>query len=102
MKPIGFIDPDANWELIPEHCHDALEGYVLYGRNVGDFLTAVLSNDLRGSVDRADHINQHALPRYVQFLYNYAPANCWGSPQNYRDWLQRGFEAREIAAGESK
>ena len=75
---------------VPQHNHDALVEYVMAGRPVGGFLQAVLSNDLRESFGRADTINRHNLREIVEWLFNNAPANCWGSVENYKSWLVRG------------
>ena len=84
----GAIDADANWSLIPAHMHDALRAYVEQRRPPGHFLAAVLSNDLRAAVARADDVNALALRGYVVFLYNYVPMGCWGSPAAVRDWTK--------------
>lgn len=38
--------------------------------NPGSFIQAILDNDLEGSVNRADDINQKLLPFYVTLKYN--------------------------------
>lgn len=78
---------------VPSHCIDGLVRYIVHGIETGSFLAAVLSNDLKGAVERSDHINGPALPQYVRFLYSSAPAGCWGSPENVKTWLShRGLE----------
>jgi hypothetical protein len=71
---------------IPPYMHAGLVAYITSGRPVGDFLTAVLSNDLRAAVNRADHQNRHALPAYVAFLQSHAPDGCWGSAAAVTAW----------------
>ena len=95
MTPIGFIEPFASWLLIPEHCRKSLQDYILYGAPVGDFLSAVLSNDLRGAIARADDDNLPRLKDYITFLYQFAPAACWGSAKNHADWIKLGLKAYE-------
>jgi hypothetical protein len=77
----------GGYEAIPERMQDALQRYVLDRIKPGDFLTAVLSNDLRNAVIRADSENLPLLSLYVSWLYNVAPAPCWGSPDAVRAWL---------------
>ena len=73
---------------VPDHCADGLAGYLTRDyRDIGDFLIAVLSNDLKSAVMRADDINRHALYQYVHFLYAVAPAQAWGSPEAVSAWL---------------
>ena len=52
----------------------------------GGFLTAVLCNDLAKAVDKADDRNVELIPNFVRLLYNFAPADCWGSEQNVDNW----------------
>jgi hypothetical protein len=74
---------------LPTHTESSLESYILQGIPTGGFLQAVLSNNLREAVSRADDQNQRALVNIVKFLYNHAPSACWGSEGYYRDWIKR-------------
>jgi len=80
---------------IPRYMHGALVRWIEHGLAPGDFLTAILSNDLRGACERADDTNRHFLFEYVFWLYNHAPAACWGSPERFRAW--RGTLTAETA-----
>lgn len=73
---------------IPDHMMDGLIYYVLDHRPVGQFLTAVLSNDLMGAAAHADPFNLSALHRYARFLYNHAPSGCYGSREKVEEWLR--------------
>lgn len=53
----------------------------------GDFLEAVLCNDLRLAVLRADDVNIKALVSLMRWLYMYAPASCYGSTELFSKWL---------------
>lgn len=78
---------------IPRYMYEGIVEYVFAGRPVGNFLTAVFSNDLKQACDRADDTNKHLLYEYVFFLYNHAPRACWGSEQNVLTWMShRGME----------
>lgn len=77
-------------ELIPEYMRDGMTRYIKRGIPPGSFLTAVLSNDLIGALRKADDTNINALPAYGRFLYNYAPAGCYGSPDAVDRWIQKG------------
>lgn len=84
-------------DKIPAHMREALSEYIARGRPVGDFLRAVLSNDLRGAMARADSINAEHLRDYVHFLFNTAPAGCWGSPAKVDAWIKlRGLEGLRL------
>jgi hypothetical protein len=73
--------------LIPEHMRGTVRRYFLKGIPPGSFLTAVLSNDLMGALNRGDEENRNALPQYGAFLYNYVPNGSFGSPERVKAWL---------------
>jgi len=68
---------------------DSLYRYIDEGIPTGDFLRAVLENNLIESLGRADEGNRIALFDITSFLYNVAPAPCWGSPEKVKKWLER-------------
>ena len=76
--------------MIPEYTKQAIDAYVQDHRPVGDFLTAVLSNDLALSFGRADEENRRALFDIVSYCWNEIPGPCWGSPKKVRAWLEVG------------
>ena len=78
---------------IPARMMQALTRYVDDHCPVGDFLTAVLRNDLREACGRADEENLANLPAFVAYLYNEAPAACWGSAEKVAAWLKQRQEA---------
>jgi len=68
-----------------------LDGLVRYINDrvpAGGFLHAVLENDLKEAVARADEENMELIPIYVSWLYNEAPTACWGSPEKVAAWLK--------------
>ena len=71
--------------VIPEYMRQALTDWVERGY-CGDFLMAVASNDLAEACARADDQNIQALPAYMAWFYNYAPAACWGSRAKALAW----------------
>lgn len=68
---------------------EAIVGYVERGWQPGDFLTAVITNNLSEAVGRADDDNLHNLPAFVAYFYNETPSACWGSRANMEAWLRR-------------
>jgi hypothetical protein len=72
---------------VPGHLHEGLIEYIAARREVGQFLRAVLSNDLKEACAYADAISSVGLKSIVLFLYNFAPGPCWGSPQHVDAWL---------------
>ena len=73
---------------VPEHIRDGLIGYVEHHWRPGGFLTAVLSNDLKEAMGRADDLARDGLFAIVKWLYSCAPSSCWGSPERVNDWLR--------------
>ena len=86
------IEPDYKLMLhtLPPHMHHAILGWIEHAEPLGDFLTALLSNDLMEAFSRADNKNVAAMRQWVDYLYNYAPSGCYGSPQNVVAWWVAG------------
>lgn len=76
---------DAWWK-IPSHNHRSIKSYVENGVPLGSFLTAVVSNDLKGAFLNADLENGRAMRDIVAWFYNEAPSGCWGSKKKHRLW----------------
>ena len=72
---------------IPPYMMAALNAYIDEGVPVGRFLQAVIGNNLKDAVSRADDTNINLLPAYIVYLYNEAPSLCWGTPGSYQAWL---------------
>jgi hypothetical protein len=85
----------------PDETLESLKDYVEHGLPPGDFLHAVLSNDLRRACAFADERNLPAIPALSAWVYNEAPMQCWGSPEIVRSWILRMHEERESANKES-
>ena len=80
---------DFTYSVIRPDIMASLRRYIENRIPTGGFLEAVLSNDLKEAVGRADGDNMRVLPELVGWLYNEAPSNCWGSPQRVKDWLAK-------------
>jgi len=75
-------------ERIPPQIKVALDRWANMEGGVGDFLTAVLENNLMEAVGRADHINKQLLPEICMYVYNEMPSTCHGSPEKVKLWLE--------------
>ena len=73
---------------IPERMMEGIWRYIEHRVTPGDFLTAVLCNDLAEACGRADDENMRNLPAYVAYFYNEAPSLCWGSSEKVEKWLK--------------
>lgn len=74
-------------ENIPPRILESLGAYVNERRPTGDFLRAVLENNLTETLRRADEESYKCLFDIVSYIYNEVPAHCWGSAEKVRDWI---------------
>lgn len=75
--------------VVSDEMLESLTAYAERGRPVGDFLTAVLSNDLMEACGRADDFNLSNLPAFCAWVYNECPGPAHGSRQMVHDWIER-------------
>lgn len=74
---------------IPPHMQGGLMAYIKKGCPPGDFLRAVLENNLYRAFTRADHINRDAMISYAAVLEK-LPIIAWGSPESVDYWIRVG------------
>jgi hypothetical protein len=74
-------------DLVPGSLWPGLERYFVDRVEPGQFLVALLANDLRAAIGRADPASLEALPDLCKFLYNFAPARSHGSQAAVDSWL---------------
>ena len=65
----------------------AIHDYVELRREPGGFAMALLENDLRGAMGRADPMSIRGLFDLVQYCHWEIPGVCWGSPEKVQAWL---------------
>ena len=73
---------------IPDYMVDGIYNYVEHGIAPGDFLLAVLRNDLFGAVGSADRVNAKRLKEWAIFLNWCVPSKCWGSTESITNWIK--------------
>jgi hypothetical protein len=69
--------------------HDGIYRYLEHGLQPGNFLIAVLCNDLYSACQNADITNLSFLGRYGVLL-NALPLACWGSEEKVNAWIEKG------------
>lgn len=91
FKSEDWRKPEA-LKLLPEReaMRSAIFGWIEHGRMPGDFLQAVLRNDMMRALLLADEDNQKRLVQLAQFFYNYTPGECYGSAANMQRWQAHG------------
>jgi hypothetical protein len=72
---------------VPPMLLAGLERYRSQRIPTGDFLRAVLENNLKEAVGRADIHSQAALCAITSWCYNNLPSEAWGSPKKVDAWL---------------
>lgn len=88
-----------NYDRLPEHMRSGARLWIEHGIPPGSFLMAVIENNLKEAVFRADGINLPRLPDFVSFFYNEAPSDCWGSKAKAEAWAQ--MKRRQDADGDT-
>jgi len=83
---------DINYERLPPHLQGGVQRYIEQGVPPGDFLTAVITNDLFLAISHADSTSLAALPDIVRFFYNESPSRCWGTPEKMKTWMETGHK----------
>lgn len=72
---------------VPAHLHGGLLDYLTARHPPGAFLTAVLANNLREAIRRADPESRALIAEIVTFLWWFAPADSWGSVETMAAWV---------------
>lgn len=84
---------------LPEHMQVSAQRYIEHGQPPGDFLRAVLENNLAEAFGRADTENEQHMREWAQWLYMDVPHAAWGSRECVDSWVaQGGLNAREMIA----
>lgn len=77
---------------VPVDLADSLAAYVSRHLPPGAFLAAVLSNDLREAVLRADPRSMAAMKQIVNWVVWEVPSGAWGSREKVAAWIRMGEE----------
>ncbi len=81
---------EIDYSGLPEHMRAGTRRWIEEGIIPGDFLQAVITNDLKEAVFRADGINIHLIVEWVQFFVWKAPSGSQGSPVHMKEWARHG------------
>jgi hypothetical protein len=77
------------WITIPQNIKDSLDRYAKKHIKPGDFLQAVLQNNLAGAVQRADWTNIKYIRDIVMYCSHYLEGSVWGSPGLFENHLNQ-------------
>lgn len=84
---------------IPPRMHEGIINYLEFGILPGQFLRAVICNDLKAAVANADDENKWIIPVYVVFFYNEVPAIAVGSKNNMHEWCMKYVRGEDPLKG---
>ena len=82
---------------IPEYMRGGIMRFYEHGLPPGDFLSAVINNDLKEAVGRADDTNKHLLGNYITWFYNHAHSGSWGFTGAVEKWCKSVHEEKQCA-----
>ena len=82
-------------KYVPPHIHESIRLWITKGHPLGHFLKAVIENDLRSAMNRADPQNRLKLYDIIRFFTNHAPAMCWGYTGATKAW-RKHLQQEEI------
>ena len=88
QSEVDALTPD--YDLVPPHLRNGMREYIQRGHVPGDFLQAVIANDLNDALSRADEISLVLLGVLTTWLYNDAPGGSWGSRGIMAAWSRLG------------
>jgi len=87
--------PEINYEMLPKHIRYGMQQYIEHGDIPGNFLRQVICNRLVHAFGAADSINTEHMRDIVTFMYNEAPAPCWGSEKIMYKWSEEAKKELE-------
>lgn len=92
-----------DWPSIKESTIASLLRYRDSRVPTGDFLRAVLENNLSSAFAHADAENMSAMRDIVAFCRNELPSLCWGSPEKVHDWIVKADQvSADVVLRDSK
>jgi len=74
---------------IPKRMRGGIIRYIVDRIPPGDFLTSVMTNDLKRAITFADDENMWIIPVYIAFFYNKVPSSIYGNKENFNNHLER-------------
>jgi len=81
---------NINYSTVPEYMQPGLKRYIENGIRPGDFLYAVLCNDLVAAYLNADDTNRKYLGNYAWWLIQECPIGAWGDKDTVEKWMTDG------------
>lgn len=90
MDYLEKLKAGIDYSLLPEHIQGGMKRYIERGIIPGDFLQAVIKNNLKESFFCADDVNAKRMRDIILFMHNEAPSQCWGDKAKLQAWARKG------------
>jgi len=87
ISPVTVDGEPVDYSLLPEQSQQPMRRYIEHRIRPGDFLYAVLSNDLVGAVLYADANNLDSLRAHLLWLHGHAPPQAFGNAERVKEWI---------------
>lgn len=87
-----------DYSRLPDSLRESAKLYIEHGILPGEFLRAVISNDLFEAVGRADDFNRILMHDICSWFHCEAPGECFGCPERMEEWHAQGGLRRGAAA----
>ena len=85
-----------NYNKVPVHYMlSGMQRYVEHGIPPGEFLLAVLENNLQKAVAYVDATNAENIVEWARYCYNELPMQIWGSPAKVKAHIEACALKRE-------
>jgi hypothetical protein len=79
---------DIDYSTLPVKFEGGVRRYIENRTPGGDFLNAVLCNDLCKALSHADLESSRLIFELHAWLYNNAPSICWGTKKKFNEWVE--------------
>lgn len=94
-EPEFATSQDSLWNKIPEHLRGGLTRYLNNHIKPGDFLTAVLTNNLMGAFKTGDEKSLASIKDIIAYLYWEVGMDCYGTQEKFNSWIVKGLEEQK-------
>ena len=81
--------PGVDYSKLPEGLRESARRWIEDRIKPGQFLTAVITNNLLNAFQLADDENLKIIHEIVKWWYNEAPSQCWGSLERFNSWQNK-------------
>ena len=85
-----MLTEQPRYDKLPENFREPVRRYIEDGKQPGDTLCAILTNNLLDSVCRLQPDLLSQLKDIVLWFHWEVPALCWGCPTRVRLWIETG------------